>query len=63
MTQQDLTCALVELIAALDRRVPQMERAGEASIAHDAEALREKAETRLAELKQPGAPARRGASR
>ena len=31
------------LIAALDRRVPRLERAGEAQIAHDAAELRERA--------------------
>jgi hypothetical protein len=41
---------LRELIDALDRRVPQMERVGEAQIANDARALREKAVARLAEL-------------
>jgi hypothetical protein len=39
-----------ELIAALDRRVPQIERAGEAAIARDAAALRSQAIERLAEL-------------
>ena len=41
---------LEELIAALDRRVPRVERAGEAEIARDAAALRAKAVERLAEL-------------
>jgi hypothetical protein len=41
---------LHELIAALDRRVPQVERAGEASIARDAAALKAKALKRIAEL-------------
>ena len=43
---------LRELIAALDRRVPRIERAGEAAIARDAAALREKALTRLAALER-----------
>ena len=50
---------LEELIAALDRRVPRVERAGETAIARDAAALRAKAVDRLAELsgKAPsGAP-------
>jgi hypothetical protein len=34
---------LYALIEALDRRVPQLERAGEAQIAHDAAQLRERA--------------------
>jgi hypothetical protein len=41
---------LEELIAALDRRVPRVEEAGEAAIARDAAALRAKAVERLAEL-------------
>jgi hypothetical protein len=41
---------LRELIAALDRRVPMIERVGEADIARDAAALKGKALTRLAEL-------------
>jgi hypothetical protein len=41
---------LRELIAALDRRVPRIERAGEANIARDAAELKKKALTRLAEL-------------
>ena len=41
---------LRELIAALDRRVPRVERAGEPAIARDAAALREKAVNRLAEI-------------
>jgi len=46
----DLTRALEELMAALERRVPRVERAGEAAIARDAAALRAKAIERLAEL-------------
>ena len=41
---------LRELIAALERRVPHIERVGETTIAHDAEALKKKALKRLAEL-------------
>ncbi len=41
---------LQELIAALDRRLPQVGRAGEVSIAHDAAALKVRALTRIAEL-------------
>jgi hypothetical protein len=41
---------LHELIAALDRRVPQVERAGKASIARDAAALKVKTLKRIAEL-------------
>ena len=41
---------LHELIEALDRRVPHVERAGERAIARDAALLKAKALTRLAEL-------------
>jgi hypothetical protein len=41
---------LLELIAALDRRVPHIQRAGEASIARDAAALKARALKRLKEL-------------
>jgi hypothetical protein len=41
---------LHELIAALDRRVPQVERLGEIQIARQGQALREKALQRIAEL-------------
>ena len=50
MSAVDLARELGELIAALDRRVPQVEQAGEAAIARDAAALRAKAMDRLAEL-------------
>ena len=50
LTRRDVARELRELIAALDRRVPRAERAGEASIARDAAALREKALKRLAEI-------------
>jgi hypothetical protein len=41
---------LHELIAALDRRVPHVERMGEIEIAREGRALREKALRRIAEL-------------
>jgi hypothetical protein len=41
---------LRELIAALDRRVPHVERAGESAIARTAAALRAEAVKRIAEL-------------
>jgi hypothetical protein len=41
---------LHELVAALDHRVPHVERQGEAAIARDAAALRKKALIRIAEL-------------
>ena len=46
----ELTRELEELIAALDRRVPRVEQAGETAIARDAAALRAKASNRLVEL-------------
>ena len=45
---------LLELIAALDRRAPQVQRAGEAAIARDAAALKAQALRRIEELE--GAP-------
>lgn len=50
VTAPSLTRELEELIAALDRRVPRVEQAGEADIARDAAALRAKAVARLAKL-------------
>ena len=43
---------LHELIAALDRRVPHVERIGEIDIAREGRALREKALQRIAELEE-----------
>ena len=50
VSASELARELEELIVALDRRLPQVERAGEAAIARDAAALRAKAVARLAEL-------------
>lgn len=50
VTDAELARGLLELIAALDRRVPRPGRAGEPSIARDAKTLRDRAATRLAEL-------------
>ena len=50
LTTEELLRELNELIAALDRRVPHIERAGEAAIARDAAVLRAKAVKRLWEL-------------
>jgi hypothetical protein len=50
VARTDLVRELRELIAALDRRVPHVERAGEAAIAHDAAMLKAKALKRIAEL-------------
>jgi hypothetical protein len=41
---------LRELVEALDRRVPHLERRGELDIARDAEALKNKALERIANL-------------
>jgi hypothetical protein len=49
---RELALELTELIAALDRRVPRVERAGEPAIAREAAALRAKAVERLSELAQ-----------
>ena len=43
---------LRELVAALDRRVPHLEREGEIAIAHEAAALRADAMRRIEELEQ-----------
>lgn len=43
---------LLELIAALDRRVPRVERAGEADIARDAAELRTRAMKRIEKLER-----------
>jgi len=43
LQSKQLLCDLYELIAALDRRVPQLARRGESRIAHEAADLRERA--------------------
>lgn len=54
-SDQTLVHDLRELIAALDRRVPGLEREGEHRIADDAQALRRAALKRITELDQsPG---------
>jgi hypothetical protein len=52
MTPSDAVRELLELIAALDRRVPQVQRAGETSIARDAAALKARALQRIEELER-----------
>jgi hypothetical protein len=47
---------LLELIAGLDRRVPQVQRAGEASLALQAAALKARAYERIAELERELVP-------
>ena len=61
VTTLELMRTLEELIAALDRRVSRVERAGEAVIARDAAALRAKAVKRLAELASERSARRRPA--
>jgi len=50
VTSVEVVCELRELIAALDRRMPSVQRAGETTIARDAAALRARAVKRLEEL-------------
>jgi hypothetical protein len=57
MTRSALIGELLELIAAIERRVPQVQRAGETSIARDAEALKATALKRIAELEREATPA------
>ena len=52
----ELVQELRELIAALDRRVPRVERAGESAIARDAAKLRATAVNRLNELTAQSGP-------
>ena len=59
MTAPERTRELEELIAALHRRVPRVEQAGEADIARDAAALRAKAVERLAALVSGTGPEQR----
>lgn len=47
---QTLTADLRELVAALDRRVPRIDREGEGAIARDSAALRGEALKRIAQL-------------
>jgi hypothetical protein len=51
-SNQTLVHDLHELIAALDRRVPRLEREGERDIAVDAKALKLAALRRIAELER-----------
>ncbi|HEY7444489.1 MAG TPA: hypothetical protein VH701_18810 [Vicinamibacterales bacterium] len=57
--RKKLVNELRELIAALDRRVPQIEREGEQDIARDSALLKKKAQERIARLENgPAAPHR-----
>jgi hypothetical protein len=49
---QTLVQDLLELVAALDRRVPGLERDGEREISRDAQGLRRAALKRIAELER-----------
>ena len=53
-TRSDVTLVhdLRELVAALDRRVPRIEREAERAIAHDAQELRRAALKRIVELER-----------
>ena len=57
MTPSSAVRELMELVAALDRRVPQVQRAGEASIAREAAALKARALKRIEELEREPAHA------
>ena len=46
----EMLADLYFLIAALDRRIPRLERAGEAQIAHDAADLRERAVSLITQM-------------
>ena len=59
-SDQTLINDLRELVAALDRRVPRLERVGESGIARDAEGLRRAALKRIAELERSVAPSLSG---
>ena len=50
----EVLAALRELVEALDRRVPHLERSGEIQIAKDAALLRKEAVTRIAALEHAG---------
>ena len=49
--EREVALALGELIEALDRRVPHVERLGEGQIAREAAVLRQQAAARLEELR------------
>jgi hypothetical protein len=51
-SDRSLVHDLCELIAAVDRRMPRLEREGESAIARDAQGLRRVALKRIAELEQ-----------
>ena len=55
IAESELLRALQEFVEALDRRIPHIERAGEANIAADARRLRADAVARIALLQDRGA--------
>ena len=63
MTPHSALRELIELVAALDRRVPQVQRAGEASIARDAATLRARALHRIEELERDARAVEAGLAR
>jgi hypothetical protein len=58
-TRAQIVRNLQELVAAIDRRVPQVEHVGEISIARAASALKLEALKRIEELKREAPPAAR----
>jgi hypothetical protein len=52
LTRARLVRDLVDLIDALDRRVPQVQRAGEVAIARDAAVLKARALKRIEQLER-----------
>ena len=60
LTTEQVIKNLRELITALDRRVPRLERTGEAGIARNAAALRREALERIAELERQARDGRPG---
>lgn len=63
MTALEIVRALRELIAALDRRTPYVERAGEAAIARDAASLKARALKRIEALELEAASDESGTPR
>jgi hypothetical protein len=58
LSRRRIVRELNELVVALDRRVPQVERAGEMAIARSAAALRAEAVRRIEELQRSDVAAR-----
>jgi hypothetical protein len=60
LTSEQVIKNLRELISAIDRRVPRLERTGEVGIARNAAALRREALERIAELESQARDGRPG---